>query len=117
VTVNGCASGASTNAVVNGPYTIDASAGLGGSITPSGSVGVNCGASQAFAISAASCYSIADVVVDGSSVGPVSGYTFSGVSANHTIAASFSLNSYTISASAGAGGSISPSGNVGGELR
>jgi hypothetical protein len=73
---------------------------------------VNCGAEQAFAISANACYSIADVVVDGSSVGAVSGYTFTNVTADHTISASFALINYTIAASAGTGGSISPSGNV-----
>ena len=93
-------------------YTIAASAGSGGSISPSGNVSVNCGANQAFAIAADPCYSIADVLVDGGSIGAVSSYTFSNVTAAHTIAASFSLNTYTIAASAGAGGSISPSGNV-----
>jgi hypothetical protein len=93
-------------------YTISASAGAGGTITPSGAVTVACGSNQSFAIAAAACYSIADVTVDGSSIGPVSSYTFVGVTANHTIAASFSLNSYTINASAGPNGSISPNGSV-----
>jgi CTP:phosphocholine cytidylyltransferase-like protein len=94
-------------------HTIDAAAGAGGSISPSGPTSVGCGADQAYAISASSCYSIADVTVDGSSVGVVSGYTFTNVQSAHTIAASFSLNGpYTVSASAGTGGSISPSGAV-----
>ena len=46
-------------------------------------------------------YHIADVLVDGGSVGAVSGYTFTNVTADHTIAASFALRSYTITASAG----------------
>ena len=50
--------------------------------------------------------------MDGSSVGPVGTYTFTNVTANHTISASFTLVNYTITASAGTGGSISPSGNV-----
>ena len=93
-------------------YTITASAGLGGSIAPSGAVVVACGETQAFTITADGCYTIADVLVDGLSVGAVSGYTFTNVQANHTIAASFTLTSYTITASAGAGGSIAPSGAV-----
>src|SRR5262249_49740589 len=93
-------------------FTITASAGAGGSISPNRSVSVASGGSQAFAIAADGCHTIADVVVDGGSVGAVSGYTFSNVTANHTITASFSLNTYTIVASAGSGGSISPSGNV-----
>jgi hypothetical protein len=93
-------------------YTIAASAGSGGSISPNGSVPVNCGASQSFTIAADACNSIVDVLVDGVSVGAVTSYTFTNVTANHTIAASFTQNSYTIVASAGPNGSINPSGNV-----
>ncbi len=92
--------------------TITASAGTGGSINPSGSVTVNCGASQAFAIGVASGYRTTDVVVDGTThLGAVSSYTFTGIAANHTIAASF-IKTWVITASAAAGGSISPSGAV-----
>ncbi len=73
-------------------YTINASAGANGSITPSGAVSVNYGDDQTFAIAPNTGCHIADVVVDGSSVGAVSSYTFSNVNANHTIAASFALN-------------------------
>jgi hypothetical protein len=93
-------------------YTITASAGAGGSISPSGNVPVGCGASQSFTIAPDACHTIADVVVDGVSQGAVTSYTFTNVTGNHTIAASFSLIAYTLTASAGAGGSISPSGNV-----
>src|SRR5206468_1688276 len=93
-------------------YTIAASAGSGGSISPNGVANVNCGDDQTFSIAADPCYSIADVIADGNSVGAVASYTFSNVQANHTIAASFSLNVYTITASAGSGGSISPNGAV-----
>jgi len=69
--------------------TIVASAGAGGTITPNGSVLVTHGTDQTFTISPASCYAIADVSVDGSSVGPVTSYTFTNVASNHTVAASF----------------------------
>src|SRR5207302_5745090 len=65
-----------------------------------------CGDAQAFTIAPDACHTIADVLVDGVSAGAVGSYTFSNVTANHTIAASFTLNTYTIAASAGAGGSI-----------
>jgi len=94
-------------------YTIDASAGAGGSIGPSGTVGVNCGADQGFTITPGVCNKIADVLVDGVSVGAVTNYTFTNVQAHHTIAASFAVKTFTITASAGANGSISPSGAVG----
>jgi hypothetical protein len=97
----------------NGPYTTDASAGAGGTIVPAGAVSIVCGTDQSFSVSPNDCYSIADVTVDGSSIGAVSGYTFANVHGTHTIAATFSLNGpYTIDASAGTGGSIVPSGAV-----
>ena len=71
-------------------YTITATAGEGGSITPNGDVSVKEGASQTFAITADNGYEIADVLVDGNSVGAVETYTFDEVKANHTISASFS---------------------------
>ena len=80
-------------AVEDGPvaqkYTITATAGEGGSITPAGEVSVKEGASQTFTITASEGYAIADVLVDGQSVGAVDSYTFENVTANHTIAAVF----------------------------
>lgn len=80
-------------AVEDGPvaqkYTITAAAGEGGSITPAGEVSVKEGASQTFTITASEGYAIADVLVDGQSVGAVDSYTFENVTANHTIAALF----------------------------
>ncbi|HXB02569.1 MAG TPA: hypothetical protein VNV15_07095, partial [Opitutaceae bacterium] len=95
-------------------FTITASAGSGGSISPSGNVVVNKGNNQSFSITANSGFSISSVTVDGASQGAISSYTFSNVQANHTIAATFSQNvtNFTITASAGSGGSISPSGAV-----
>ncbi len=93
-------------------YTITASAGTGGSISPSGSVSVSHGSNRTFTVTANTGYTIANVLVDGASVGAVSSYTFNNVTANHTISASFTANSYTITASAGTGGTISPSGSV-----
>ena len=93
-------------------FTITASAGAGGSISPLGAVAVNCAADQSFTIAPDSCYGVADVLVDGASVGAVTNYTFTDVMANHTIEASFALDDFIITASAGIGGSISPTGNI-----
>ena len=93
-------------------WTIVASAGAGGTINPSGNVQVIEGADQTFSITPAGCYMISDVLVDGSSVGAVSTHTFYDVDANHTIAASFNLITYTLTGYAGEGGSISPQGAV-----
>jgi hypothetical protein len=70
-------------------HAITASAGANGSMTPSGTVNVNAGASQSFAITPASGYRVADVKVDGTSVGAVTSYTFTNVTASHTISATF----------------------------
>ena len=75
------------------PLTITASAGGNGSIAPSGSVTVNYGANQTFGIAPAIGYHVASVLVDGGSVGAVTSYTFTNVTANHTISASFAANS------------------------
>src|SRR5659263_574324 len=93
-------------------FTITASAGAGGTIDPSGDVAVDGLTDQTFDIAALPGYEIADVVVDGTSRGPLSSYTFSDVVADGSIAASFALDTFTITASAGAGGTIDPSGDV-----
>ena len=77
-------------------FTITASAGSNGSITPSGAVTVASGANQAFAIAGAPTYRVAGVLVDSVSVGPVSTYAFTAVNANHTISATFAPNLLTI---------------------
>ncbi|MET3730829.1 T9SS type A sorting domain-containing protein [Moheibacter stercoris] len=71
------------------PYAITATAGTNGSISPSGDVEVNCGEDQTFNITADAGYIVSDVLVDGVSVGAVSTYTFTEVSADHTISATF----------------------------
>lgn len=70
-------------------YTVRSSAGEGGSITPSGNVKVNRGENQRFTIQPDEGYVIADVLVDGKSVGKVETYTFEKVTADHSIQARF----------------------------
>jgi hypothetical protein len=93
-------------------YTITGSAGTGGSIDPMGNVIVNHGSNRTFTINPAFGYQVSDVRIDNISVGPLSSYTFSNIVTNHTISATFTTAIYSISASSGAGGSISPSGIV-----
>jgi uncharacterized repeat protein (TIGR02543 family) len=93
-------------------FTITATAGTGGSIDPTGAVSVSYGEDQAFTITPNTGYHILDVLVDGVSVGAVDSYTFEDVAADHTIAASFAINTYTITATAGTGGTIDPTGTV-----
>ena len=89
-------------------YTINATAGSNGAISPSGMVNVNSGANQSFTITNTTGYSISNVLVDGVPNGSISGYTFTNVQANHTISATFAGLTYTITPSAGANGAISP---------
>ena len=70
-------------------YTITASAGTGGSISPSGSVSVREDTDKTFTITPDSGYHISDVLVDGKSVGAVTSYTFDNVQKRHTIEAIF----------------------------
>ena len=82
--------GSSENPTKPTTYTITASASQGGSISPNGSVSVAKGADQKFTITPSEGYEIADVKVDGQSVGKKTEYTFENVTAEHTIAATFS---------------------------
>jgi len=94
------------------PFTVNATAGLGGIISPSGSVTVNYGGSQTFTIMPNAGYHVADVKVDGVSVGVVLAYTFSNVTSDHTVEVIFGINQYTLIATAGPNGAIVPSGPV-----
>jgi len=76
-------------------YTITATAGADGRISPSGSVAVASGTSKTFTITASRGHTIANVTVDGASVGAVSSYTFSNVTAKHTIRATFTRSKWT----------------------
>jgi hypothetical protein len=102
----------SASFVATPTFTITASSGTGGSVTPSGLTTVNEGSNETFAITPNTGYHISDVLADEISVGSVASYTFSNVTANHTITASFSLNTYTLTATAGSDGSITPSGSI-----
>lgn len=66
-------------------FTISASAGEGGSISPAGNISVREGRDKTFTITPADGYVISDVRVDGVSVGAVLSYTFDNVQKRHTI--------------------------------
>ena len=66
-------------------YTIKATAGAGGSIAPSGNVSVREGRDQTFTITPDKGYAVANVKIDGKSIGAVKSYTFENVSRIHTI--------------------------------
>ena len=72
-------------------YAIRASAGKGGSISPKGTVRVEKNDSKTYTITADKGYAIADVTVNGKSVGAVDSYTFKNVTSDQTIHATFAL--------------------------
>lgn len=80
------------NGVTPTSYTITATAGAGGSISPVGSITVTEGDSQSFTITPDEGYQIENVLVDGASIGPVSTYSFTSVTQDHTIQTSFVLD-------------------------
>jgi len=71
-------------------YSIAASAGSNGSISPTGTITAGAGSTVTFDITANADYHISDVLVDGVSVGAVDSYSFEGIGVNHAIAAEFS---------------------------
>src|SRR6202012_2016557 len=91
-------------------YSITATSGANGTVTPAGTTVANYGDNETYTITPATGYSIANVTVDGASAGTSGTYTFSSISANHTISASFVINSYNIVATSGANGTVSPAG-------
>ncbi|MFI5253063.1 MAG: hypothetical protein ACHQQQ_11610 [Bacteroidota bacterium] len=116
-------------------YTITASSGKHGSISPSGIIPVTGGGIQAFSIKPDAGYNIVNLLIDGDAIEHDTSYTFSNVSHNHTIAAAFAKDtdaapssdtaqsgfvspaqdtrdSITITAAAGAYGTITPSGTI-----
>ena len=100
-------------------YTVKASAGEGGTITPSGDVLVAHGNSAVFTITPEKGYHVKEVLADNKAVTLTDNqYTFTDVKEPHTISASFEkdITTITISASAGEGGTISPSGEVTAEI-
>ena len=93
-------------------FTIEAKAGGGGTITPSGRVLVWRNSDKTFEITPDPNKEIKEVKVDGEEIGPVASYTFENVTANHKIEATFQDRRYIITATAGPGGTISPEGEV-----
>jgi hypothetical protein len=91
-------------------YTITATAGANGTVTPAGATTLNYNEDLTYTITPDAGYHIVDVLVDGISVGAVSQYSFINVQADHTISATFAINTYTITAAMNGNGTITPAG-------
>jgi M6 family metalloprotease-like protein len=96
-------------------FNIVAQAGVHGSINPSGTVSVNFGGSQRFAFTPSAGYSVDSVIVDGiRNLDSLSGYTFTNVTANHTIRVTFkiSVTQYTLTTGVVGNGGITKNPNL-----
>ena len=91
-------------------YTIVATAGDNGTISPIGVTMVAEGADQGYIFTPDDCYEVDDVTVNGLNYGFLPDYTFQDISRNHEIHVTFKKQTFTIIATAGANGRIDPSG-------
>jgi hypothetical protein len=100
-----------TTATCSASYTVTPSAGAGGSISPLTPQTVNHGATTSFTVISDAGY---HAVMSGTCGGNLAGttYTTNAITADCSVIASFAINTFTITSSAGANGSISPSGAV-----
>lgn len=102
-----------TSASAAGPHDINVLAGEGGKIAlteggppESGNIAVNDGSNVTLYIIPDSHYSIEDVMVDGASQGAVTQYTFNNVTGPHSVSATFTRNTKTITVASVANGEI-----------
>lgn len=95
--------------VVN-TYALTPTAGPGGTISPSAAQTVDSGTDKTFTVVPDIGHHIVNVLRDGASIGASQSVTFSNITANHTISAAFAVDTFTITPTAGANGTITPSG-------
>ncbi len=93
-------------------YTIIATASSGGVTDPSGEIEVTHGSDKAFVFSSFDGYHIADILVDGISIGALDSHTFENVTSDHTLHAVFEVNTYTVTATHTHGGFMQPEGYI-----
>ena len=91
-------------------FTITSSAGNGGSITPQGISTLNYGTKPNYTILPNIGFVIDTVFINGIKVDSITSYTFDSVKSNQTISVKFKVQTFTITSSAGNGGSIAPQG-------
>jgi hypothetical protein len=94
-------------------FTITATTGSNGTIAPSGTVTVDYGEDKTFTFTPNTGYHVATVLINGTAE-TVAGnsYTFTNVTGNKTIHVTFAIDTFTITATAGSNGTITPSGTV-----
>ena len=90
-------------------WTVLASAGAHGTISPAGPVVVADGGTPAFTITPDPTYQVTSVLINSTNIGPVTGFTFPAVHSNQSISASFAIAAYTLNVTASGAGSVAKS--------
>ncbi|KPA10834.1 outer membrane adhesin-like protein, partial [Candidatus Magnetomorum sp. HK-1] len=95
-------------------YTIQSMSGVNGIIQPEGNISLQKDSQQAFQILADDGYILDQLHIDGISITSedISNYTFTDITSDHTIAATFKPKKFIIQANAGSHGSVQPSGDI-----
>jgi hypothetical protein len=89
-------------------YTLSASAGLNGAITPNGTIAAMLGTSKLFTVAANTGYHITDITLDNLSQGALASYTLNNITQPHRIVANFAKNTYNLNVTQTQNGQISP---------
>lgn len=111
--LNGTGTMLSTNIIIDNDitfyakwdqYVISTNAGLHGSI-----ISVGNSALPEYSFTPDAGYQVDSVLIDGTNVGPISGYQFININSDHTLSVTFKKLSFQLSATSGLHGSCSPS--------
>ena len=97
-------------------YSLTSSSNGQGSISPSGALTVLEGARASFIFNAETNYHVADIIVDGKSVGPIDALSFENINASHTVQAVFEVDPESMNASTDENGTIVADGEPTGDL-
>ena len=100
-------------------FTITATSNGNGTISPNGYVPVNEGSNKTFTFTPETGYYLSELAVDGVALDAIAltnaitnGYTFTNITKDHTIEATFTIQTFTITASKTGNGYISPAGTT-----
>lgn len=97
-------------------YSLTASSNGQGSISPAGDIAVLEGERASFVFNAETNYHVADIIVDGNSVGPIDALSFENIDASHTVQAVFEADADVMNASTDENGTIVAEGKAAADL-
>src|SRR5262249_19093048 len=88
--------------------SVVATAGAHGVVNPAGTTSWTYGDAPLYTFTPDPGYHVADVALDGVSIGSPASYAFAPLTTGHSLAVAFAINTYTLTPSAGAHGVIAP---------